>query len=184
MKTAETLTKTKWAIDPAHSEFGFKAKHLMITNVKGVFRDVEADIYTSGDDFSTAEIKVRIMADSIYTGDEKRDAHLKSADFFDVENHRELVFTGKRLDKIDDEKYLLAGDLSIRGISVPVKLDVEFQGMMKDPWGNEKAGFTVEGKISRKEWQLNWNAVLEAGGVLVGDEIKINCEVQLVRQNS
>lgn len=182
MKTG-TITKTKWTIDPAHSEFEFKVKHLMITNVKGVFRDVEAIIYTEGNDFSKSDIEVRINAASVDTGDEKRNAHLKSPDFFDVENHKQLIFIGKRMERTrDEDRYLLYGDLSIKGVVVPVKLDVEYQGTMKDPWGVEKSGFEVSGTISRKEWQLNWNTALETGGVLVGDEVKINCEIQLVKQ--
>lgn len=182
MKTA-TLKKTRWAIDPAHSEFSFKVKHLMITWVRGVFRDVEADIITSGDDFSTARIEVRINAASLNTGDQKRDAHLKSPDFFDVETHREIIFIGKKFEKTDEaNQYALHGTLTIKGVTVPVKLDVEYLGKMKDPYGNEKAGFTASGSISRKAWELNWNASLEEGGVLVGDEVKVNCEFQLVKQ--
>lgn len=182
MKT-EALTKTKWGVDLAHSEFGFKVKHLMITNVRGVFREAEANIYTDGDDFTKSDIEVRINAASIDTGDSKRDAHLKSADFFDVENHKHIVFIGKKLERTkDDNVYILYGALSIKGVAVPVKLDVEFQGMMKDPWGYEKAGFSVNGDISRKDWELTWNTTLESGGVLVGDTVKINCDVQLVKQ--
>jgi polyisoprenoid-binding protein YceI len=183
MQTAPSV-KTKWVIDPAHSEFGFKVKHLMITNVKGKFRDVDAEIFTHGNDFLTAEIVVRIKSASIDTGEAKRDAHLKSPDFFDVENHPELVFVGKKLEKTNDEdKYVLYGELTIKGVTVPVKLDVEFTGTMKDPWGNEKFGFEIEGKINRKDWELNWNTALETGGVLVGDEVRINCEVQLVKES-
>lgn len=182
MKT-ETLTKTKWAIDPAHSEFEFKVKHLMITNVKGVFRDVNVHVFTEGNDFLTSEIEVRIETASISTNDEKRDAHLKSADFFDVENHKQIVFISKKLEKTNREnEYILYGTMAIKGISVPVKLDVVFQGFMKDPWGVEKAGFEVTGEISRRDWELNWNASLETGGVLVGDTVKINCEIQLVKE--
>lgn len=183
MKT-ETLTKTKWSIDKAHSEFGFRVKHLMITWVKGVFRDVNAVIYTDGVDFLTSKIEVRIDAASIDTGDEKRDTHLKSPDFFDVENHKHIVFIGKKLEKADKEDHFtLYGALSIKGVAVPVKLDVEYEGSMKDPWGAEKAGFVVTGSISRRDWELTWNTTLEAGGVLVGDEVKINCEVQLVKSD-
>ena len=183
MKTSETLTKTKWVIDPAHSEFGFKVKHLMITNVKGVFREFKAHIYTSGDDFTTAEIEVRINSASIDTGDEKRDTHLKSQDFFDAETHPQIIFIGKKLDRVREDTYVLYGDLAIREITMPVKLDVEFAGRMTDPYGNEKAGFLIDGKISRKQWELNWNTTLEAGGVLVGDEVKINCEIQMIKHS-
>lgn len=184
MKT-DTLTKTKWIVDKAHSEFGFKVKHLMITWVKGVFRDVDVNAYTDGDDFTTSNIEVRIDTASIYTGDEKRDAHLRSPDFFDVDNHKQIVFISKKLEKArDDNKYILYGTLAIRGVAVPVKLNVEYEGSMKDPWGVEKAGFVVTGEISRKDWELTWNANLEAGGVLVGDAVKINCEIQMMKADT
>jgi polyisoprenoid-binding protein YceI len=184
METTAVSTKTKWGIDPAHSEIAFKVKHLMITNVKGVFREFDASIYTTNEDFMTAEIDFWLNPASVNTGDEKRDAHLKSPDFFDVENHKQITFTGNTYEKVDnDGSYELYGDLTVKGITKRIKLDVEFGGVMKDPWGNEKAGFTLNGKINRKDWGLNWNAALEAGGVLVSDEVRISCEVQLVKQS-
>lgn len=182
MITNNALTKTKWAIDPAHSEFEFKVKHMMITNVKGRFTEFEAFVTTSEDEYLTSDVEVRIKAASINTGDQKRDEHLKSSDFFDAENHEYITFQGTAHEKDSDSNFILYGDLTMRGISRQVKLDAEFNGLMKDPWGNEKAGFTVTGKINRKEWGLNWNAALEAGGVLVGEEVQINCDVQFVRQ--
>jgi len=181
METAEILTKTKWSIDSVHSEIAFKVKHLMITNVKGVFKEFEGDIYSTDEKFMTADIDIRIDTVSIDTGDSKRDEHLKSADFFDVENHKQLTFKGISYEKVDDGNYKLYGDLTIKGIAKRIKLDVEFGGFMKDPWGNQKAGFSINGKINRKDWGLNWNAALEAGGVLVSDEVRINCEVQLIK---
>lgn len=183
MVTAETDTKTKWAIDASHSEIGFKVKHLMISNVKGVFREFEATIYTTGKDFMTSEIDIWINAASIDTGDEKRDTHLKGPDFFDAENHKQITFTGNTYEKGDTEGiYELHGDLTIKGITKRIKLDIEFGGVIKDPWGNEKAGFIINGKINRKDWGLSWNTVLETGGVVVSNDVKINCEVQLVKQ--
>lgn len=180
----ETITKTKWGIDPAHSEIGFKVKHLMITNVRGTFKEFDASIYTTGEDFMTSEIDFWLNPASITTGDEKRDAHLKSADFFDVENFKEINFTGDSYENVDkDGSYELYGNLTIKGIKKQIKLDVEFGGVMKDPWGNHKAAFTVNGKINRKDWGLNWNTALEAGGVLVSEDIYISCEVQLVKQS-
>jgi len=181
MANTETLTKTKWVIDPAHSEIAFKVKHLMITNVKGVFKEFEASIYTTGNDFLTAEVDFWMNPASVDTGDEKRDEHMRSADFFDVESHKEITFTGNSYEKKGDDTYELWGDLTIKGITKRIKLDVEFAGVMKDPWGNEKAGFSINGKINRKDWGLNWNAVLEAGGVLVSDTVNISCEVQLIK---
>ncbi len=177
-------TKTKWVIDPVHSEIAFKVKHLMITNVKGVFKEFEASIYTTGDDFMTAEVDFWMDPASVDTGSADRDAHLKGADFFDVENHKEITFTANTYETVDsDGSYELYGDLTIRGITKRVKLDVEFGGVVKDPWGNEKAGFSINGKINRKDWGLNWNAALEAGGLLVSDAVVISCEVQLLKSD-
>jgi polyisoprenoid-binding protein YceI len=179
----ENLAKTKWILDPAHSEIAFKVKHLMITNVKGVFKDFGASIYTTGEDFMTSEIDFWLDPASIDTGAADRDTHLKSADFFDVENHKQISFVGNTYEKVDnDGSYNLYGDLTIKGITKQVKLEVEFGGVMKDPWGNVKAGFAINGKINRKDWGLNWNATLETGGVLVSEEVRISCEVQLVKQ--
>ena len=176
--------KTKWAIDPAHSEIAFKVKHLMITNVKGVFKDFSASVTTTGGNFNTSEIEFSLNPASIDTGAPDRDNHLKSADFFDVEKYGRLSFSGKKAEKADSKgNYELLGDLTIKDVTRPVKLNVEFAGVMKDPWGNEKAGYTLTGKINRKEWGLNWNAALEAGGVLVSDDVTINCDVQLVKQS-
>jgi polyisoprenoid-binding protein YceI len=183
MKTKDAPAKTKWIIDPVHSEIGFKVRHLMITNVKGVFNEFDASIYTTGEDFMTSELDFWLNPASIDTGDEKRDTHLKSPDFFDVENHKEINFTGNTYEKVDDDgSYTLYGELTIKGITKQIKLSVEFGGVMKDPWGSEKAGFAISGKINRKDWGLNWNAALESGGVMVSDEVVIDCEVQLVKQ--
>jgi polyisoprenoid-binding protein YceI len=175
-------SKTKWVLDPTHSEVTFKVKHLMITNVKGEFRQFSAEINTAGADFANASIKVAIDAASIYTNNTDRDGHLRSADFFDVEHFGELTFQGTSFKPAGDENYKLTGILTIKGTSKEVVLDVEFGGVNKDPWGNEKAGFSVSGKINRKDWGLNWNAALETGGVLVSEEVKIFAEVQFVKQ--
>ena len=185
MSETQELTKTRWAIDPTHSEVGFKVKHLMITNVKGVFKEFDASIYTTEEDFTTAEIDFWLNPGSVDTGDANRDGHLVSPDFFDVENHKQIHFTSDfAVDRIDnDGSYEIWGDLTIKGIKKQVKLSIEFGGVMKDPWGNHKAGITVNGKINRTDFGLNWNAALETGGVLVSEEIRISCEFQLVRQS-
>jgi polyisoprenoid-binding protein YceI len=175
--------KTKWAIDPAHSEVSFKVKHLMITNVKGVFKDFSASVTTTSGNFTTSDIEFSLNPASVDTGAPDRDTHLKSADFFDVENFSRLSFSGKVAEKETDGNYVLAGDLTIKDVTKPVKLNVEFGGVMKDPWGNEKAGYTLTGKINRKDWGLHWNAALEAGGVLVSDDVSISCDIQLVKQS-
>jgi polyisoprenoid-binding protein YceI len=184
METTEVITKTKWMIDPAHSEIGFKVKYLVFTNVRGSFKEFDASIYTTGEDFMSAEIDFWLNTASIDTGDEKRDAHLKSADFFDVENFKQISFTANTYENVDnDGSYELYGDLTIKGIKKQVKLDVEFGGVVKDPWGNHKAVFNIHGKINRKDWGLNWNAALETGGVLVSEDVWISCEVQLTKQS-
>jgi len=176
--------ETKWSIDPAHSEIAFKVRHLMISNVKGCFKTFDASIYTTGKDFSTAEIDLWIDVSSISTNDEKRDGHLAGADFFDAENHKQITFVSNTVEKTDAESNQeLWGDLTMRGISKNIKLNVEFGGIATDPWGNEKAGFTVTGKINRTDWGLVWNATMEAGGILVGEEITISCDIQLVNSS-
>ncbi len=177
-----TTQKTIWNLDPTHSEITFKVKHLMISNVKGEFKNFSATI--EGEDFEKAKIKASIDTSSVDTNNNDRDTHLKSADFFDVENHKEMTFEGTSFKKVDDDEYKLTGILTIKGVSNEVTLDVEFGGMNKDPWGNKKVGFSLEGKINRKEWGLNWNAALESGGVLVSEDVKIQAELQFVKQTS
>jgi polyisoprenoid-binding protein YceI len=176
-------TTTKWVLDPKHSEILFKVKHMMITNVKGEFRKFNAEVSSDDKHLIASSIKANIDAMSVFTNADDRDAHLRSADFFDAENYKELTFTGTSFTKADDEKYLLKGNLNIKGVSKEVVFEVEFGGINKDPWGNEKAGFSINGKINRKDWGLNWNTALETGGVLVSDEVKINAEIQLMKQN-
>ena len=175
-------TVTKWVLDPTHSEILFKVKHMMIANVRGEFRKFKAEASIAGLNLEGSSVKAEIDASSIFTNANDRDTHLKSADFFDAENHKELVFTGTSYTKTDENKYTLKGNLTIKGVTKEVAFDVEFGGINKDPWGNEKAGFSLNGTINRKDWGLNWNAALEAGGVLVGEEVKISAEVQLLKQ--
>lgn len=180
MTTAQN--KIRWTLDPSHSAIDFRIKHLMITNVKGSFKKFEGTVNAEGNNFKNAEISFSCDASSIDTRDEKRDAHLKGEEFFNTEKFSKITFEGKNYPKGADEKtFELRGDLTIKGISKPVSLDVQFEGMSKDPWGNEKAGFVISGKISRKDWGLTWNTNLESGGVLVGDEVKISCEVELLK---
>ena len=182
METTQVMTRTKWSLDPSHSQIGFKVKHLMVTNVRGVFNEYNGSIYTTGDNFPGAEIDLSINVASISTGDATRDTHLKSPDFFDAENFNEINFKGTTLLKTNESEYVLHGDLSIKGVTKRIKLVVEFNGIVKDPWGGKRAAFVVTGKISRKDFGLTWNQVLETGGVMVGDEVAIKCEIQLIRQ--
>jgi polyisoprenoid-binding protein YceI len=180
MNTQET---TKWVLDPAHSTVGFKVKHLMISNVSGSFKETAGQVITVGEDFSTAKISLSANTASVFTDATDRDAHLKSADFFDAEKYPNLTFEGNGLKNLGDDMYELTGTLTIKGVSKPVTLTVEKGGLMTDPWGNVKAGFSVSGKINRKEFGLNWNAALETGGVLVSEEVKLLAEVQFAKQN-
>jgi polyisoprenoid-binding protein YceI len=177
-----TATKTKWSVDPTHSEIGFKVKHMMITNVSGSFQKFDVQVETNDDDFTTAAVEFTADVNSITTANTDRDNHLKSADFFDAASHPQLKFTSTKLEKKDDENYVLNGNLTIKGVTKPVKLAAEFGGIGKDPWGNEKAGFTITGKFNRTDFKLNWNAALETGGVLVSEDVKIFAEIQLIRQ--
>ena len=173
----------KWVADPTHSEIQFKVKHLMITTVTGYFKSFQVEAETADDQFTSAN-SVVFTADvnSISTNNDQRDTHLKSGDFFDAENHGEIRFVAHNYEEVGGDDYLLHGDLTIRGISKPVTVKVEFGGIVVDPYGQTKAGFTITGKISRKDFGLTWNAVTEAGSVVVSDEIKLNAEIQLVKQ--
>lgn len=175
-------TKT-WVIDPTHSELQFKIKHLMITNVTGSFDIFEASVQTEGEDFSKAKISFTANVDSLSTGNAQRDGHVKSADFFDAATFPKITFVTTKAENVDsDGSYELYGDLTIRDITKNVKLSVEFGGVVKDAYGNTKAGFTINGKIQRKDFGLVWNGVTEAGGIILSDEVKIICEIQLIEQ--
>jgi polyisoprenoid-binding protein YceI len=172
----------KWKIDPAHSEIQFKVKHLMITTVTGYFKKFDLEVESETDDFNTTtRIEFTADIDSIDTNNQQRDTHLKSADFFDAESHGQIRFVGKKYEASGDEA-TLTGDLTIRGVTRPIKLKVEYGGIVVDPYGQTKAGFTISGRVSRKEFGLLWNAVTEAGSVVVSDEIKIHAEVQIIKQ--
>lgn len=176
------MATTKWAIDPTHSELEFKIRHLMITNVSGSFKSFNSTVETEGDDFTTAKISFTGIVDSITTGNDQRDGHLKSPDFFDAANHPEFTFTSTAVKSEGGSDYSVEGELTLRGVTKPVKLKVEAGGIVKDPYGQTKAGFSVSGKINRKDFGLNWSAVTEAGGVVVSDEVRFQAEVQYVKQ--
>lgn len=176
------MATTKWSIDTAHSEIGFKVKHMMFTNVSGNFEKFDASIETDGDNFETAQFEFTGDTDSISTGNKDRDSHLLSADFFDASQFPKINFKSTSFKKLNEGEYKLTGDLTLHGITKPVTLDVEFGGLAKDPWGNTKTGLSVSGKINRKDWGLNWNSALETGGVLVGEEVKLQIELQFIKQ--
>jgi polyisoprenoid-binding protein YceI len=178
------MANTKWMVDPTHSEIGFKIKHLMISNVSGKFDQFEAEVQTEDENFETAQIEARIKTASINTSNQNRDEHLRNSDFFEVEQHPEILFTSTRIEKLDNENFVLKGNLTLKGITKPVQWNVEYSGVTKDPWGGQRAGFLITGKINRNEFGLSFNAALETGGVVLGEEVKINGEVQLVKQAS
>jgi polyisoprenoid-binding protein YceI len=177
------MKKTLWTIDPAHSEIQFKVKHLMITNVGGQFNRFSGTVETDGDDLSSAKVHFTAEINSISTNNEQRDAHLRNADFFDAAIHPELVFEGNQLIKVDDENYSLEGTLTIRGVSKHVKFNAENGGIIKDPWGNTRVGFTISGKIHRKDFGVSFGLTAETGNVLLSDEVKINVNAQFVKQS-
>jgi polyisoprenoid-binding protein YceI len=184
MSTTATTTPalTTWSIDPAHSHVEFAVKHLMISTVKGRFGAVRGTVRTDEADPAKGQVEVEIDADSIDTKEAQRDAHLKSADFFDVEKFPKITFKSTRIDGVNGDSFTLTGDLTIHGVTRPVTLAVTSEGRGKDPWGGERAGFSATGKIKRSEFGLTWNQVLETGGFVVGDEIKITLDVELVKK--
>jgi len=180
--TTQTLEKgtTLWKIDPAHTHVEFGVRHLMIATVKGRFGDVEGTVAVEADDPSTAEVEVRIGAGSIDTRVEKRDDHPRSADFFLGEEHPSLLFKSTGVERAGKDRLRVTGDLTIRDVTRSVVLDVEERGTAKDPWGGERAGFHASGRIDRKDFGLTWNQTLETGGVLVGDEVRMPIDRELV----
>jgi polyisoprenoid-binding protein YceI len=177
------MAKVKWALDPTHSEIQFKIRHLMISNVTGQFTKFDVSAETEEEDFLTAKISFSADVDSITTGNEQRDGHLKAPDFFDSAKFPQVKFVATNYESVDDDgSYELYGDLTIRDVTKQVKLDVEFGGIVKDPWGNTRAGFEINGKVNRKEFGLQWHAVTEGGGIVVSDDVRIHCAIELIKQ--
>ncbi len=179
MSTA-TAVATKWNLDTTHTEVQFKVKHLVIATVTGFFKKFSGSVESEAEDFDGAKVNFSLDVNSIDTNQADRDGHLKSADFFAAEQYPTLDFTGT-LKKESGNDYKLDGALTIRGTTKAVVLDVEFGGTMVDPWGNTKAGFEINGKINRKDFGLNWNALTEAGGVVVSEDVKIHINAELAK---
>jgi len=176
------MANTKWALDPSHSELQFKVRHLMVSNVTGHFKQFSSSVETQGDDITTAKVNFTAAIDSISTNNEQRDGHLKSNDFFDIENHPELSFNGEGLTHVSDEHYKMSGVLTLRGVSKEVSLNVEFGGIVQDPWGNTRTGFTITGKINRKDFGVNFSMVSETGGLLLGEEVSLTANMEFVKE--
>ncbi len=175
-------TTSKWAIDPSHSEISFKVKHLVVTTLTGKFETFEGGLETANEDFSDAKISFTADVASINTGNADRDGHLKSDDFFNAEAFPKVTFTSTSFTKTGSDEYKLTGNITLRDVTKPIELTVEYGGTATDPWGNVKAGFEINGKIKRKEFGLKWDALTEAGGAVVSDDVKLHLNVQLVKQ--
>jgi len=176
----ETAIKTKWNVDPTHSEVQFKVKHLVISTVTGSFKSFNGSVESDDENFDGAKISFNIDVNSIDTNQADRDGHLKSPDFFAAEQFPTITFTGE-LKKISGSDYKVTGPITIRETSKVITLDVEFGGTVKDPWGNIKAGFEISGKVNRKDFGLNWNALTEAGGMVVGEDVKLHINIELAK---
>jgi len=170
-----------WDLDISHSSVNFHVRHLMVSKVHGRFHNWSGTLLLDEDDITRSTVEVNIEANSIDTRDEKRDGHLKSADFFDVEKFPYLTFKSTKIDKVSDDELAVHGDLSIHGITKPVTLTVETGGQVKDPWGGTRTGFSAKTSISRKEFGLHWNVALETGGFVVGDKIEITLEIEAIK---
>lgn len=177
-----TQTATKWAIDPSHSEISFKIKHLVVTTLTGKFDSFEGGLVTSADDFSNADISFSADIASINTGNADRDGHLKSDDFFNAAQFPKLIFKSTSFTKTGNDTYKMVGDITLRDVTKSIELDVEYGGTVVDPWGNTKAGFEINGKLKRKEFGLKWDALTEAGGAVVSDEVKLHLNIELHKQ--
>ncbi len=171
-----------YKIDSAHSDITFKVKHLMISTTTGHFQTFDATLDIEGEDFSTAKISFDADVNSIDTKNEQRDTHLKSDDFFNAEEYPKLTFTSTGATKASDGTFKLQGDLTIRDTTKPVELEVEYNGSTKDPWGMERMGFEIKGKLNRKDYGLKWSAVTEAGGIVVSDEVKLLMNIEMIKQ--
>jgi polyisoprenoid-binding protein YceI len=173
-----------YKIDVDHSDIMFKVKHLMISTVSGIFKKFDATLELDEENFENAQVTFEADTDSVDTKNEQRDAHLKSDDFFNAEQFPKMTFKSTSVERVAHNEFKLHGDLTIRDITKPIVLDVEYHGQTKDPWGNQRMGFEANGKINRKEFGLKWSAVTEAGGLVVADDVKLHLNVEMVKQQA
>jgi len=176
------MSTTRWNIDNTHSEIHFKVKHFMVSWVTGSFKQFHATVETAGEDISTAKVRFTADINSISTNNEQRDAHLKTGDFFEAEKYPQLIFESDKLEKIGDENYKVYGTLTMRGVSKKIILNAEYGGIALDPWGNTRIGFSISGKINRKDFGVSFSMVSETGGILLGEEVTVNANAEFVKQ--
>ena len=178
----EVIKSQSWIIDEVHSKIRFLARHMVISEVEGQFNKFDFKLRNEGDDLTTSDIELIIDTQSIDTRNKDRDNHLRSADFFDAENYPKIKFESNSIKKINNENYKLTGNLTIKDITKPIELDVTYGGQIKDPWGNTRAGFNVKGTLNRFDYGLKWNNLLETGGAMVGKNINIVCDIEVIKQ--
>lgn len=181
-ETKSHLTGT-YAIDPVHSRIGFAVRHAMVSKIRGSFNDFEGSGFFDADEPSNSQLQLRIKADSIDTRNEDRDAHLRTNDFFDMDNYPEITFTSTSVEGKGEDAFLVTGDLTVRGVSKPVTIDFEYTGAATDPFGNNRVGFEGTAEVNRKDWGINWNATLDAGGVMIGDKVTLDLDVSAIRSD-
>ena len=179
--TVPTALTGTYIVDPNHSRIGFVARHAMVTKVRGSFNEFEGSGYFDAEDPTRSHLELRIKAASIDTRNAERDAHLRSNDFFDMQRYPEITFLSTAVDQVDAERYRVTGDLSMNGVTRPVTVDVEYTGTSVDPYGNRRIGFEGSATVNRKDWNINWNVALEAGGVLVSEKVTLEFDVSAIR---
>ena len=181
--SSSLFAQTTWTVDKAHSKVGFSITHMVITSVEGFFKDYDAKITTKDDDFSTAQIDFIINTNSIFTDNERRDNHLRSDDFFNAEKYPQMMFKSKSIKKVGKDKYKLVGDFTIRDVTKEIELDVKLNGIIKDGFGNTRAGFKITGEVNRFDYNLKWSKTIETGGLIAGKEVEMIINLEILRKS-
>ena len=181
--SSSMFAQTAWTVDKSHSKVGFSVSHMVITDVEGYFKEYDANVTTNGDDFSTGIIEFTINTNSIFTDNEKRDNHLRSDDFFNAEKYSQMIFKGKSIKKVGENKFKLVGDFTIRDVTKSIELDVKLNGIIKDGWGNTRAGFKITGEINRFDYNLRWDKTIEAGSLIVGKIVGLKIDLEIMRKS-
>ena len=181
--SSSMFAQTAWTVDKSHSKVGFSVSHMVITDVEGYFKEYDANITTNGDDFSTGIVEFTINTNSIFTDNEKRDNHLRSDDFFNAEKYSQMIFKGKSIKKVGENKFKLVGEFTIRDVTKSIELDVKLNGIIKDGWGNIRAGFKITGEINRFDYNLRWDKTIEAGSLIVGKTVELKIDLEIMRKS-